>query len=59
VNGDYNTYVTYMFRTQATSIFCANTEVTLTGQTYSEQAFEGTSTIDASDCETSFCHPLF
>jgi hypothetical protein len=58
-NGDYNTDVTYVFKTQASGIFCEDTEVTLTGETYSGQVFEGTGDIDASDCETGFCHPLF
>jgi hypothetical protein len=57
-NGDYNTDTTYVFKTEDTGIFCGDTEVTLTGETYSGQVFVGASTIDASDCETSFCHPL-
>jgi lysophospholipase L1-like esterase len=46
------------FKTEDTGIACNDTEVTLTGETYSGEPFERTDTIDATDCIELTCHPL-
>jgi hypothetical protein len=57
-NNDYNVDTAYTFKTQDVGVLCEDTELTLTGETYDGTPFEGTGTIDATDCVTSFCHPL-
>ncbi len=49
-DGDANTDVAFGFRTQDTGVFCGDTEVTLTGETYTSDPFTGTDTISTSDC---------
>jgi len=44
------------FLVEETGIFCNDTEVTLTGETYAGEPFTGTDMIDASDCEVGGCH---
>ena len=55
--GDFPDAV-FGFATEETGIFCNDTKVTLTGETYSGILFEGTSAIDATDCAVLMCHPL-
>jgi hypothetical protein len=50
-------YMRAEFWTQETGIFCNDTHVTLTGETYSGQGFQGTDSIDATDCVNGGCHP--
>lgn len=58
--GDYdsdgNTDAAFAFTTSATGIACDDTEVTLTGETFSGQPFAGASPIVTVDCDTG-CHP--
>jgi len=59
--GDYdhdaNTDAAFAFRTQDTGVFCDDPEVTLQGETFSGDPFEGTDTIDTIECVTGGCHP--
>jgi len=50
------TDATFAFHTEETGIFCNDTEVTLTGETFGGDKFSGTDTIDATDCEELICH---
>jgi hypothetical protein len=45
------------FRVQESGIFCNDTEVLLTGETYTGELFAGVDTIDATECESGGCHP--
>ena len=56
-DSDGNTDAAFGFYTQGTGIFCDDTEVTLSGETFSGVPFEGTDTIQTEDCETNNCHP--
>jgi len=47
----------FAFHTEETGIACNDTEVTLTGETLSGDLFEGTDTIDTTDCVAASCHP--
>ena len=57
VDGLHGDDTTLKFWTGDTGIFCNDTEVTLSGETYAGEAFSGTDTIDASDCVDVGCHP--
>jgi hypothetical protein len=56
VDGLYGPDATVKFRMAETGIFCADTEVSLTGETYAGDPFTGTDAIDASECESGGCH---
>ena len=56
-DGDTNTDTAFGFGTQAAGIFCGDTEISLTGETFGGQAFTGTDSIDTTDCVTGSCHP--
>lgn len=56
-DSDSNTDAAFVFKTQDTGIFCEDTEVTLTGATFSGMPFEGTDTITTTECEATGCHP--
>lgn len=57
VDGLHSDDSTLKFWTADTGIFCNDTEVTLSGETYAGEAFSGSDTIDASDCVDGGCHP--
>jgi hypothetical protein len=57
VDGFHGDDTTLKFLTEDTGIFCNDTEVTLSGETYTGEAFTGTDVIDASDCVDGGCHP--
>ena len=57
VDGAFGPDATTKFQVAESGIFCDDTEVTLTGETYSGEPFAGTGEIDASDCQTGGCHP--
>ncbi len=57
LNGDGIQDYAGTFATQDTGIFCADTEATLIGQTYSGLRIHGTDNITTVDCEVSGCHP--
>jgi hypothetical protein len=54
---DAHTDALFGFATEATGVFCNDTEVTITGQTYSAVPFFGADYINASDCSELKCHP--
>ena len=56
-DGDGNSDAAFGFRSQDTGIYCGDTEVTLTGETFSGLPFEGTDAIQTEDCEATGCHP--
>ena len=56
-DGDLNTDKAVAFHTQDTGIACGDTEVIMTGETYTGESFIATGPIDTIDCETSACHP--
>jgi hypothetical protein len=45
------------FRTQDAGIFCNDTEVVLTGETFAGEVFGVTDDVDATNCEEGGCHP--
>jgi hypothetical protein len=51
VDGDGNTDMILHFRTQATGIVCGNTSASLTGETFSGQAIEGSDSIRTVGCK--------
>jgi hypothetical protein len=55
-DGDVND-VLFAFRTQASGVFCGDTDITLTGETYSGVPFAAMDTISTSDCFDTGCHP--
>lgn len=55
-NADYNTDAALTFATDETGILCGDTSVTLRGETYSGEPFEGTDSITTVDCDSG-CHP--
>lgn len=57
VDGAFGPDATTRFLVEESGIFCDDTEVTLNGETYAGEAFSGTGSIDASDCQTGGCHP--
>jgi len=57
VDGQFGSDTVARFNVQDSGIFCDDTEVTLTGATYSGDAFTATDSIDASSCQTGQCHP--
>lgn len=57
VDGLYGDDISTTFSVEESGIFCNDTEVTLTGETYEGHQFIGVDTIDATDCETGGCHP--
>ena len=56
VDGLYGDDITTKFGVQESGIFCNDTEVELTGQTYSGDYVTAVDMIDASECETGGCH---
>jgi hypothetical protein len=56
VDGQFGDDTIAKFKVQESGIFCADTEVTLTGETYAGEQFTGTGSIDASECKTGGCH---
>ncbi len=56
-NDDANTDAAFVFQTQDTGIVCDDTEVSLSGQTFSGAAFEGIDLIVTTECESAGCHP--
>ena len=56
VDGLHGDDTTLAFWTEDTGIFCDDTEVSLTGETYAGVAIQGSDTIDASDCISGGCH---
>ena len=57
VAGDAEADFILGFRTEATGIFCGDTEVSLVGETLTGDAFIGTDTITTTDCIDLGCHP--
>jgi hypothetical protein len=57
VAGDAETDFILGFKTEATGIFCGDTEVSLVGETVTGDAFIGTDTITTTDCIDLGCHP--
>jgi hypothetical protein len=57
VDGEYGADTTARFKVAESGIFCNDTEVALSGETYAGEAFTGIGTIDATECETGGCHP--
>ena len=56
VDGLHGDDTTLAFWTEETGIFCNDTEVSLTGETYAGDPIQGSDTIDASDCVSGGCH---
>ena len=56
-NDDANTDAAFVFQTQDAGIICDDTEVSLSGQTFSGAAFEGIDLIVTTECESTGCHP--
>jgi len=56
VDGLHGNDSTMNFRTGDSGILCNDTEVTMSGETYAGEGFEGTGSIDASDCIAGGCH---
>lgn len=54
---DGDTDMLFAFRTQDAGIFCGDTEVSLTGETYAGELIRATDTITATDCTDTGCHP--
>ena len=44
------------FRVEESGIFCNDTEVSLTGETYAGDPITGVDSIDATECESGGCH---
>jgi probable HAF family extracellular repeat protein len=57
VDGLHGDDTTLKFWMEDSGIFCNDTEVTMSGETYAGDSFTGTDTIDATDCVTGGCHP--
>ena len=57
VDGQFGPDTTVKFKVEESGIFCDDTEVNLSGETYAGEPFVGADTIDASQCETGGCHP--
>jgi hypothetical protein len=57
IDGKFGNDTEVRFKIQESGIFCNDTEVTLSGETYAGDAFAGSDSIDASDCESGGCHP--
>jgi hypothetical protein len=55
--GDDGTDMLVNFRTQDAGIFCNDTEVVLTGETFTGEVFSATDDVDATNCEEGGCHP--
>lgn len=56
VDGQFGPDTTVKFAVEDSGIACDDTEVSLSGETYSGDAFIGQDAIDASACETGGCH---
>ena len=56
-DGDTNTDAAFVFKTQGTGILCDDPDVTMQGETFSGDPFEGTGAIVTTDCATARCHP--
>jgi subtilisin family serine protease len=56
VDGQYGDDTTVRFKVNESGIICDDTEVGLSGETYSGDQFVGADSIDASSCETGTCH---
>lgn len=56
-DGDGITDKAVAFNTQDTGIACGDTEVIMTGQTYTGEQFTATGPIETVDCESNSCHP--
>jgi len=57
IEGDGDTDALYIFQTQDAWILCGDTEVSLTGETFSGDQFTATDNITTTDCENGRCHP--
>jgi hypothetical protein len=57
IEGDGDTDVQFIFNTQDTGILCGDTEVSLTGETFSGDQFIATDSITTDDCDSVGCHP--
>jgi hypothetical protein len=55
--GEHGTDMLVKFRVQDSGIFCNDTEVVLTGETFAGEVFGVTDDIDATNCEEGGCHP--
>jgi hypothetical protein len=55
-DGAFDVDLQAKFAMQNTGILCNDTEVSLTGETYSGVSFSGTDLLDATQCETGGCH---
>jgi hypothetical protein len=56
VDNEFGDDTVAKFSMGQTGIFCNDTEVSLSGATYAGDAFAGTDSIDASECEDGGCH---
>jgi hypothetical protein len=56
LDGQLGNDIIAVFRVGEAGIFCNDTEVMLTGATYSGDHFEGVDMIDATECESGGCH---
>ncbi|MEJ2139178.1 MAG: S8 family peptidase [Gammaproteobacteria bacterium] len=56
VDGQFGPDATVKFAVADSGILCDDTEVSLSGETYSGEPFIGEDTIDASQCEAGGCH---
>jgi hypothetical protein len=57
IDGQFGDDTEVKFKVQESGIFCDDTEVTLSGETYAGDIFAGTDSIDASNCVSGGCHP--
>lgn len=57
VDGEYGDDSVAKFNVAEAGIFCDDTEVTMSGETYAGDPFASTDNIDASDCVEGGCHP--
>jgi probable HAF family extracellular repeat protein len=56
VDGLHGNDTTVKFKIEETGIFCDDTEVMLSGETYAGEELGGIGAIDASNCEAGSCH---
>jgi hypothetical protein len=56
VDGDTDIDVTFTFDIQAADIYCTDSDIKLTGQTFATEQFQATDSITP-DCDGASCHP--
>ena len=57
VDGQFGVDTTVRFPVADSGILCNDTEVSMSGETYSGEQFIGSDAIDATACQTGGCHP--